>query len=120
MTESLGGLVEAFMWQSVSRNSQDKYHCHWVQWKHLCGLMEMPALLPRTRPTENALQFSYFAVYLFFHGWNTNEQGNQHGTIASKVSAIRWYHRVLTGYEPEMDAGLWGYGVHKTKPWSPS
>jgi hypothetical protein len=66
----------------------------------------MPALLPRTSPTWNALQFSYFAVYLFLHGWNTKERGNQHGTIASKISAIRWYHRVLTGYEPEMDAGF--------------
>jgi hypothetical protein len=68
--------------------------------------MEMPALLPRAKPTENALQFSYFAVYLFLHGWNTKERGNQHRTIASKVSAIIWHHRVLTGYEPEIDAGF--------------
>jgi hypothetical protein len=106
LAESLGGLVEALKWQSVGRNSQDKYRRHWVQCKHWCGLMEIPVLLPRTRPTENALQFSYFAVHLFLHIWNTNERGDPHGTIASKVSAIRWYHRVLTGYEPEMDAGF--------------
>jgi hypothetical protein len=68
--------------------------------------MKIAALLPRARPTENALQFSYFAVYLFLHGWNSKERGIQHGTIASKVFAIRWHHRVLTGYEPEMDAGF--------------
>jgi hypothetical protein len=44
----------------------------------------------------------YFVVYLFLHGWNMKERGNQHGTIARKVSAIRWYHRVLTGYDPEI------------------
>lgn len=106
MAESLGSLVEALKWQSVGRNSQAKYNRHWLQWKHWCELMEMPALLPRSRPVENTLQFSSYAVYLFLHGWNTKERGNQHGTIASKVSAIRWHHRVLTGYEPEMDAGF--------------
>jgi hypothetical protein len=106
MVESLGGLVEALKRQSVGRNSQDKNNRHWIHWKHWCGLMEMPALLPRARPTENALQFSYFAVYLFLHGWNTKERKKQHGIIASKVSAVRWYHRVLTGHEPEMDMGF--------------
>ncbi len=100
MAESLGGLVEALKWQSVGRNSQDKYNLHWVQWKHWCWLMEIPALLPRARPTENALQIIYFAVYLFLHSWNTKERETHHGIIASKVSTIRWYHRVLTVSSP--------------------
>jgi hypothetical protein len=45
-------------------------------------------------------------MYLFLHGWDTKERGNQHGTIASKVFAIRWHHRVLTGHETKMDAGF--------------
>jgi len=67
--------------------------------------MGMPAVLPRTAAASNAIQFGSFAVYLFLHGWNTKDRGNQHGTIASKVSAIRWYHQVLTGYDPETDHG---------------
>jgi hypothetical protein len=39
------------------------------------------------------------------NGWNTRERGNQHGTIASKIWAIRWHHRALVGYEPDTDAG---------------
>jgi hypothetical protein len=42
---------------------------------------------------------------LFQHGWYTRERGNQNGTLSSKISAIRWNHRALVGYEPETDAG---------------
>ncbi len=44
-------------------------------------------------------------MFLFLYGWNTQERGCQLGTIASKISAIRWHHRALVGYEPEADAG---------------
>lgn len=67
--------------------------------------MEMPAILSQHELAANTLQFGAFAVFLFLHGWNAKERGNQHGTIASKISAIRWYHRALVGYEPELDAG---------------
>jgi hypothetical protein len=46
-----------------------------------------------------------FSVFLILHGWNTRKRGNQHGSIASIISAIRWHHRALVGYEPETDAG---------------
>ncbi len=62
-------------------------------------MMEMPAVLPHKELSANTLQQGAFAVFLFL------ERGNQHGTIASKISAIRWHHRVLVGYEPETDAG---------------
>lgn len=68
-------------------------------------MMEWPSLLPRSTIAANTLQFSSYAVFLFLHGWNTKDCGNQHGTIASKISAIRWHHRILTGYDPETDAG---------------
>jgi hypothetical protein len=32
--------------------------------------------------------------------------GNKHGTIASKISAIMWHHRILTGYDPETNAAF--------------
>ena len=67
--------------------------------------MELPAILPRSNTAANTLQFGSYAVYLFLHGWNRKERGNQHGTIASKISAIRWHHRVLTGFDPDTDAG---------------
>jgi hypothetical protein len=68
--------------------------------------MEMPSVLPRSTSVANTLQFSSFTVYLILHGWNTKESGNQHGFIASKISAIRWHHHMLTGYDPETDAGF--------------
>ena len=68
-------------------------------------MMDMPAVLPQKELAANTLQLGAFAVFLFLHGWNTQERGNQHGTIASKISAIRWHHRALAGYEPETDAG---------------
>ncbi len=67
--------------------------------------MEMPVVLSHKKLPVNTLQLGAFAVFLFLHGWNTQERGNQHGTIASKISVIRWHHRVLVGYEPETDAG---------------
>jgi hypothetical protein len=33
------------------------------------------------------------------------EHPNQLGTIASKISTIRWHHRAPVGYEPENDTG---------------
>jgi len=68
-------------------------------------MMEMPVVLPHKERSTNTLQLGAFAVFLFLYGWNTRERGNQHGTIASKISAIRWHHRVMVGYEPETDAG---------------
>jgi hypothetical protein len=106
MAESLGSLVETLKWQSVGRNSQDKYNRYWNQWEHWCKLMEMSSQLSRSRSVANTLQFSSFAVYLMLHGWSTKEHGNQHGTIANKISTIRWHHHILTGYGPETDAGF--------------
>ena len=36
---------------------------------------------------------------------NLKKKGNQHGTIASKISAIRWRQLFLVGYEPAVDSG---------------
>lgn len=105
MAESLKDLVDALKWQSVGRHSKDIYHRHWAQWTHWCRVMGMPVVLPRTATASNTAQFGSFAVYLFMYGWNTGDRGNQHGTIASKISAIRWHHRALIGYDPETDAG---------------
>jgi hypothetical protein len=69
-------------------------------------MKEMPAVLPHNDLSANTLQIGTFAVFLFLYGWNTRERGNQHGTIKSKISAIRWHHRALVGYEPETDAGM--------------
>jgi hypothetical protein len=68
-------------------------------------MMEMPVVLPHKEWSAKTLQLGAFAVFLFLYGWNTRERGNQHGTIASKISAICWHHWALVGYEPEADAG---------------
>jgi hypothetical protein len=68
-------------------------------------MMEMSVVLPHKEWSANTIQLGAFAVFLFLYGWNTRERGDQHGTIASKISAIRWHHRALVGYEPETDAG---------------
>jgi hypothetical protein len=86
-------------------NSEDKYKGHWTQWQQWCQMMEIPVVLPHKERSANTLQLAAFAAFLFLYGWSTQERGNQHGTIASKISAIRWHHRALVGYEPETDAG---------------
>jgi hypothetical protein len=63
----------------------------------------MPVVLPHKELSANTLQLGAFAVFLFLYGWNTRERGNQHGTIASKISPIRWPYRALVGYEPVRD-----------------
>jgi hypothetical protein len=45
------------------------------------------------------------SVCFVLHGWNTQERDNQHWTIARKISAIRWHHWALAGYETETDVG---------------
>jgi hypothetical protein len=105
MAESLSGMAEALQWKSLAGNRQEKYKGHWMQWRQWCQMMEMPAVLPHKELSTYTLQRGAFAVFLFLYGWNTRERGNQHGTIASKISAIRWHHRALVGYEPATDAG---------------
>jgi hypothetical protein len=68
-------------------------------------MMEMPVVLPHKELSTNTLQLGAFALFLFLHGRNSRERCNQHGTIARKISAILWHHRVLVGYEPGTDAG---------------
>jgi hypothetical protein len=36
---------------------------------------------------------------------NRRSRGNTHGTIASKITVIRWFHRYDLGFEPPVDAG---------------
>ena len=67
--------------------------------------MQMPIILPKEDTNTNTSQFGAFAVYCFHYGMNSRKKGNQHGTIASKISAIRWRHRFLVGYEPAVDSG---------------
>jgi hypothetical protein len=50
-------------------------------------------------------------VFMFLYDWNTRERVNQHGKIARKISAIRWHHRALVGYEPETNVGMSRIGL---------
>jgi hypothetical protein len=105
MAESFTGMAEALRWKSLAGNSQYKYKGHKTQWQQWCEMMEMPVVLPHKELSANTLQLGAFPVFLFLYCWNTRERGNQRKTIASKISAIRWHHRALVGYEPETDAG---------------
>jgi hypothetical protein len=105
MAEYLTGMSEALRWKFLAVSSQDKYKGLWTQWQQWCQMMEMPVALPHKELSANTLKLGAFAVFLFLHGWNTRERGSQHGTIVSNISAIRWHHRALAGYEPETDAG---------------
>ena len=61
--------------------------------------------LTRKDANANTGQLGEFAVYLFTYGMNRKYEGNQHTTIASKISAIRWYHLRLCGFQPEVHGG---------------
>jgi hypothetical protein len=90
-------MTDALRWKALAGNSQDKYKGHWIQWRQWIQIMEMPAVLPHKEVSAKTLKLGAFAVFLSPHGWNTRERGNQHGILASKISAIRWHHRVLVG-----------------------
>ncbi len=62
-------------------------------------------VLPHKESFANTLQLGAFAALLFLYSWNAQERGTQHGTIASKISAIRRHHLAPVGYDPETDAG---------------
>jgi hypothetical protein len=103
MAEFLGGLVEALKWKSVGRNSQVKPPLDTMEtlvWAN--GNASSDAL--------GEADGECTAVQLF-HGVPLPPQLEDEGTRTKmgpsrNVSAIRWYHRVLTWYEPEMDAGF--------------
>jgi hypothetical protein len=69
-------------------------------------MMEMSFILHQNELAVNTLQFwrvhgVLFFTWLGYQGalkpkWDNHEQ----------ISAIRWYHRVLTGYEPETGKAL--------------
>ena len=67
--------------------------------------MQVTIILTKEDANENTAQLGAFGVYCFYYGMNMKKKGNQHGTIASKISAIRWHHRLLVGYEPAVDSG---------------
>ena len=66
--------------------------------------MGYEALLSKNNEKKNTIQLGAYAVYLFQYGANKKRKGNQFGTIAGKLSAVRWYHRRLAGYEPGLNA----------------
>ena len=105
MAVTLRHMVDVFKCRSICGNSHEQHDKHWRQWRTWCLLMQMPIILTKQDTNANTAQIGAFAVYCFYYGMNTKNKGNQHGTIASKISAIRWRHRFLVGYEPEVDAG---------------
>ena len=66
--------------------------------------MRYEHLLSEKNEKKNTAQLGSYAVYLFQYGMNKERKGNQFGTIAGKLSAVRWYHRRLAGYEPGVNA----------------
>jgi hypothetical protein len=97
MAESLTGMAEALRWKSLAANSQDKYKGYWTHALQL-GAFAVFTMNRWRSPKHGGIPH---AAFFFLYGWNTRERGNQHGTIASKISAIRWHHRALVGYEPD-------------------
>ena len=77
--------------------------------------MKFPYLLSEKKERENTTQLGAYAVYLFQYGMNKKRQGNQYGTISGKLSAVRWYHKRLVGYEPGLNAshGLLMGGIRR-------
>jgi hypothetical protein len=53
----------------------------------------------------NTIRLGEYAVYLWLRGMNRRSRGNTHGTIAAKITAIRWFHRYDIGFELPVDAG---------------
>ena len=66
--------------------------------------MRYEHLLSEKNEKKNTAQLGSYAVYLFQYGMNKERKGNQFGIIAGKLSAVRWYHRRLAGYEPGVNA----------------
>ena len=66
--------------------------------------MRYEHLLSEKNEKKNTAQLGSYAVYLFQYGMNNKCKGNQFGTIVGKLSAVRWYHRRLAGYEPGVNA----------------
>ena len=66
--------------------------------------MRYEHLLSEKNEKKNTAQLGSYAVYLFQYGMSKRREGNQLGTIAGKLSAVRWYHRRLAGYEPGLNA----------------
>ena len=66
--------------------------------------MRYEHLLSEKNEKKNTAQLGSYAVYLFQYGMNKERKGNQFGTIAGKLSAVRRYHRRLAGYEPGVNA----------------
>jgi hypothetical protein len=106
MTESFTGMAEALRWKSLAGNSQEKYKAHWTKWRQWCQMMEMPVVLPHMEWSAKTLQLGAFVVFLFLYGWNTRERGNQHGAIASKISAIRRHHRARSDMSQRLMRGV--------------
>ena len=77
--------------------------------------MKFPYLLSEKKERKNTTQLGAYAVYFFQYGMNKKRQGNQYGTISGKLSAVRWYHKRLVGYEPGLNAshGLLMGGIRR-------
>ena len=77
--------------------------------------MQFPYLLSKKNEARNTAQLGAYAVYLFQFGMNKRRKGNQFGTISGKLSAVRWYHKRLVGYEPGLNAshGLLMAGIRR-------
>ncbi|KAE9084924.1 hypothetical protein PF007_g21334, partial [Phytophthora fragariae] len=90
----------ALQQRSLANSSRRQYRTTWGQWWTFCSQLGVSVWLPANRPYSQSIRLTLFAVYCWVGRLPSGRISA--GSVRSKLSHIRWYHRLYADCDPEL------------------
>jgi hypothetical protein len=116
LTEYLFQRMLALQHRSLANSSRRQYGITWRQWNQFCSDLGFSVWLPADRPNIQSLRMALFAVYCWTGRLRSGRSSAN--SIWSKLSHIKWYHRIYAGSDPQLTPshGLVLAGMQRASP----